>query len=112
MVSNPVPADMQSMMETMAALKEQFSAITTQVQNLDTAAGNNETATTIASTFAMTPGQLKVEDTIYHSNKVGLSLWKAAIEANPTKFDMKATEKATFVEGMKAKAQVWMVREI
>ena len=42
-----------------------------------TAAGNNATATATAtataSTFAMTLGQLKVEDVIEYSDKVGLS---------------------------------------
>ena len=34
-----------------------------------------------------------------------MSLWKATIEALPTKFDMKAPGNATFIEGMAAKAQ-------
>lgn len=105
MATNPVPADMQSVMEAIAALTAQVTAITAQVQTLATASGNNATVATTASTFAMTPGQLKVEEVIDYSDKVGLSLWKAAIEALPTKFDMKASGTATFVEGMKAKAQ-------
>ena len=53
----------------------------------------------------MTPGDWKAEDIINYSDKVGLSLWKSAIEALPTKFDMKASRTATFVEGMKVKAK-------
>ena len=49
--------------------------------------GNNAIVTTTASTFAMTLGKLKVEDVIDYSDKVGLSLWTAATEALPTKFD-------------------------
>ena len=47
-------------MESNAASTVQVMAITTQVQNLATAAGYNATATTTVSTFAMTPRQLRV----------------------------------------------------
>ena len=83
---------MQSVMEATAALTAHVTAITAQVQTFVTALGNNATVTTTTSTFAMTPGQLKVEDIIDYSDKVGLSLWKAAIEALLTKFNMKALE--------------------
>ena len=73
--------------------------------NLVTTVGNNSTVTTTASTFAMTPGQIKVEDIIDYNDKVGLSLWKLAIEALLTMFDMKASGMTTFVKDMKAKAQ-------
>ena len=53
----------------------------------------------------MTPGQLNIEEVIGYSDKVGLSLWKLAIEALPTKFYMKVSGTATFIEGMKAKTQ-------
>ena len=105
MAVNPVPAGMQSVMKAIAALTAQVTAITAQIQNLVVAAGNNATTTTTTtSMFAMTPGQLKVEEIISYSDKVGLSLCKAAIEALAMKFDMKASGTATFVEGMKAKA--------
>ena len=97
MSATSVPADMQSVMEVITALTAQVTAITTQVQNLVTPVGDNATLTTTASTFA---GQLNVEDVIDYSDKVGLSLWRAAVEVLPTKFDMK-----TFDKGMKAKAQ-------
>ena len=103
MAAYPVPADMKSMMEAIAALTAQVTVITTQDQNLSTAAGNNLSAATTVSTFAMTPDKLKVEEIIDYSDKFGLSLWKAAIEAFPIKFDMKAAGTATFVEGMKVK---------
>ena len=76
MAANLVSADMQSVMEATA----EVTAITAQVQNLVTAVGNNATVTTTASTFTMTPGQLKVQDIFDYSDKVGLSLWKAAID--------------------------------
>ena len=105
MADNPVSADMQSVMEAIAALTAQITAITAQVQTLAAAVENNATVTPTASTFAMTLDQLKVEDIIDYSDKVDLSLWKAAIEALPNKFDMKAIGMMIFVEGMKAKAQ-------
>ena len=105
MVDNHIPADMQSMIKTIASLTAQVTAITTQLQNSANAAGNNATATTAASTFAMTPGQLNFGEVIDYGDRLGLSLCKAAIEALPTNFDMKASEMATLVEGMKAKAQ-------
>ena len=70
-----------------------------------TASGNNAAVATTASTIAMTPGQLNIEEVIGYSDKVGLSLWKLAIEALPTKFYMKVSGTATFIEGMKAKTQ-------
>ena len=57
MVTNPVPADMQSVMEAIAALTAEVTVITAQVQNLVPTVGNNATFTTTASIFAMTPGQ-------------------------------------------------------
>ena len=54
--ANPVSADMQSVTEAITALTAHVTAATTQVQTLATAARNNETTTTTASTFAMTPG--------------------------------------------------------
>ena len=105
MATNPIPADMQSVMEAIAALTAQVTAITAQVQSLVTASENNATIATTASTFAMTLGQVNIEEVINYSDKVGLRLWKAAIEALPTKFDMKASGIAAFIEGMKAKAK-------
>ena len=99
MATNPIPADMQSVMEAIAALRAQVTAIISQVQTLVTASVNNATVATTASTFVMTLDQLKVEEVINYSDKVGMSLWKSAIEALPSKFEI------TFIEGMKAKAQ-------
>ena len=70
MAANPIAADMCNVMETIAALTAQVTAITTQVQNLATTAGNNATATTTASTFAMTPGQLKLKTSLTIVTKV------------------------------------------
>ena len=64
MATNPIHADMQSVMKAIAALTTQVTAITAQVQTFATAPGNNSTVATTASTFAMTPGQLKVEEVI------------------------------------------------
>ena len=47
MVENPVPANMQSVISVIAAHTAQATAITTQVQNLATAAVNNEIVTSI-----------------------------------------------------------------
>ena len=91
MATNPIPADMQSVMEAISALTAQVTVITAQVQTLAAASGNNATVATTASAFAMTLGQLKAEEVINYSDKVGLSLWKSAIEALTTKFDMKAS---------------------
>lgn len=68
MAANPVPADMQDVIEVIVALTAQVLAVTTQVQNLAIAAGNNAITITTASAFAMTTSHLKVE------HKVGLSL--------------------------------------
>ena len=57
-------------MEAIAALTAQVTAITAQVQNLTTASGNNATVTTTASTFAMTPGEMKVEDVIDYNGNI------------------------------------------
>ena len=65
--------------------------------------GNNAAITTTASIFAKTPSQQKVDNVINYIDKIGLSLWKAADEALPTKVDMMALGMVTFVEGMKAK---------
>ena len=40
MTANSVPDDMNSVMKVMAFIKAQITAITTQVQNLNIAAGN------------------------------------------------------------------------
>ena len=96
---------MQRMMEAIAALTAQVIAITTWLQNLDIATGNKETATITASTFAMTPGQWKVEYIIDYNDKVSVSLWNAPIDALLIKFDVKALGMATFVEGTEVKAQ-------
>ena len=93
------------MVEAIAALTAQITVIITQVKNLASTARNNPAATTSASTYVMTTGQMKVEDITDCGNKVCLNLWKAAIEVLLTKFDMEASGMATFVEGMKAKAQ-------
>ena len=82
---------MQSMMEATSALSAQITAMNIKIQNLATVAGDNAAVATSASTFAMTPG-LKVEDIIDYCDKVVLSLWKAAIGALPTKFDINHQE--------------------
>ena len=74
MATHPIPTDMQSFMEAIAALAAQVTAITAQVQTLATPSGNNATVTTTVTTIAMTPGQLKVEVVIDYSDKVGLGL--------------------------------------
>ena len=58
MADKPVPVDMQSEMEAIAAHTVQVTDITTQVQNLMTIVGNNAAVTTTVSTYAMTPGPL------------------------------------------------------
>ena len=54
MATNSISADMQSVMEAIAALTAQVTAITAQVQTLGTASRNNAAVATTASTFAMT----------------------------------------------------------
>ena len=60
MAAYPVLADMQSVMEAIAALTAQVVVITTLLQNVATAARNNATITTTASTYAMAKDHLKV----------------------------------------------------
>ena len=62
MAVNPVLANMRSVIETITCFTTYVTANTAQVQTLVTAAGINATVTTTASTFAITPGQLKVKD--------------------------------------------------
>ena len=112
MTAYPFLSDRQNVMETIVILTAQVTSITTQLQNKVTAAENNSSATNTSSTFFMTPCQLKVEDVMNYSDKVGLCLLRAVIEALPIKFDMKASETATFVEGMKAKAQEFGLSEV
>ena len=64
MTANPVPANMLSVTKVIPAFTAQVPLITAQVQTLATAAKNNAIVTTAASTFAMHPGQLKVEEVI------------------------------------------------
>ena len=60
MAANPVPADMQNVMEAIVTLTTQVTAIITKAQNLATAVGNNTTVTTTALSFVMIQGKLKV----------------------------------------------------
>ena len=65
---------MQSVMEAIVTLTVQVTTITIQVKNLTTATGNDATTTTTVLTFAMTPGQLKIEQFIDYNDKVDISL--------------------------------------
>ena len=65
---------MPSMMEATSALSAQITAMNIKIQNLATVAGDNAAVATSASTFAMTPGQLKVEEIMDYCDKVVLSL--------------------------------------
>ena len=104
MATNPVPADMQSLIEAIAALKAQATAIITQVQSFATNTGINATTITTASTFAMTPGQQKVDDIIDYCDKVVLSLWQADW-STPHQVWHDGTRNGNICQSMKAKAQ-------
>ena len=56
MAANPIPPDIQSVIEAIAILTAQVMAITVSVQNSATATGNNATAST--TTNQATPYQI------------------------------------------------------
>lgn len=90
-------ADANSLITGLQAQVAALEAARTQAQN--------------SQTFAITPGLVNVEDVIQFGTKKGDYIYSSAVEALPSKFDMKSGQTVVFVEELtyRAKDMGWSV---
>ena len=84
-----------------------ISGLQAQVAALETARTQNQNV----QAFAVTPGLVNVEDVIQFGTKKGDYLYSSAVEALPSKFDMKSGQTVVFIEELtyQAKDMGWLV---